>query len=200
MSAPLPILYLDSSVIISYQRGPSDHAYVSAKRIFEEEIGGKKAIGLVSLLALMEIVDVIRKRVTERTNKQTLNSMDDQTRAFYIKSESDKQIKILINALTSMEKQGFINFADFTPLDLKKIMDNVYNYSKNYFGEVRKFNQCSFCRRPYENFGYKGLGWIDLMHSFLAVGLCADKIITADKSFSNLRLDTKFSSLKIVII
>lgn len=200
MSSLPPIKYLDSSVIISYQRGPSDHAYPSAKRIIEEEIGGKKAVGLVSLLTLMEIIDVIRKRITERTNKLTLENMTEQTRNFFIKSESDKQIKILINALTSMERQKLIAFADFTPLDLKKIMDNVYDYSRNYFGEIRKFSTCSICRRQHESFSYKGLGWIDIMHSFLAIGLCADELITADKSFSFLRTDSKFSSLKIVII
>lgn len=187
-------------MIISYQRGPSDPAYPAAKQIFEAEIGGKKAVGLISMLSLMEIIDVMRKRITERTNKVTLDGMDESTRNYFVKGETDKQIKILIASLTSMEKQKLIAFADFTAIDLKKVMDDVYSYSKNYFGQVRKFYQCSICRKPYESFSYKGLGWIDIMHSYLALGLCADELVTGDKSFSILRTDAKFSSLKIVII
>jgi len=115
-----PIEYLDSSIVVSYVLGPTDRHYADAKQIIEQDIMKKQIIGLVSMLALLEIIDVIRHRVTERTNKATLDPMDKKTRKSYIKTESDKKISDLVNVLTQMENQGYVIFADFTPLDLKK--------------------------------------------------------------------------------
>jgi hypothetical protein len=196
----LPLCYLDSSVILSYQIGPADHAYADAKNVFEVDIGGGATIGVVSLLTLMEIIDVIRKRVTERSNKLLLDAMVETRRNEFIKSETEARIKTLINNLTAMEKRGLLIFADFTPLDLKQVMDDVFTFSKGYFGMVKKYYHCGICRTPHESYSYKGLGWIDLMHAFLAIGLCVDSLVTADKSFSALSTDNRFSSINIEII
>jgi predicted nucleic acid-binding protein len=195
-----PIRYLDSSIVVSYALGPTDYHYANAKQIIEKDIMKKRTIGLVSTLVLLEIIDVIRHRVTERTNKATMNHMDENTRKSYIKTESDKKITDLVNVLTQMENQGYVIFADFTPLDLKQIMDNVYVYSKKYFGLIRKYFRCRFCRSFFEHYSYRGLGWIDVMHAFLALELCADGFTTADKSFKDLQTDPQFSELPIAII
>lgn len=194
------LCYLDSSVILSYQIGPADHAYADAKNVFEVDIGGGATIGVISLLTLMELGDVIRKRVTQRSNKLLLDAMIESRRNEFIKSETKTRIKALINSLTVMEKRGLVIFADFSPLDLKQIMEDVFEFSKDYFGVVRKYYNCGVCRSPHESYTYKGLGWIDLMHAFLAVELCVDSLITADKSFSTLTSDSKFNGLNIEII
>jgi len=196
----LPIEYIDSSILVSYQLGPTDRFYQTAKEIMEKDILGKQIIGLISMLTLLEVIDVIRHRITERTNKVTLDLMDEPSKNLYVRTETEKKIKEMIDILTLMESQGFIVFADFTPLDLKQIMSDVYDYSRNYFGMVRKYFNCQICHNPLEHYSYKGLGWIDLLHAFLAVGLFADGLITADKGFGHLSTDQKFSGLKITVI
>jgi hypothetical protein len=100
-----------------------------------------------------------------------------------------------------MEEQNLIIFADLTPLDLKKIMRDVYDYSKSYFGIAQKYtSRCRSCNASFERYSYKGLGWIDLMHAFLAIGFYVDGFITADKSFASLSNDPKFSNLQITIV
>jgi predicted nucleic acid-binding protein len=195
-----PLKYLDSSIIVSYQLGPTDRFYSQAKRIIEVETKQRRLTGLVSMLTLMEVIDVIRRRVTERTGRATLDALDDPSKNSCVKAESDRKIKGLIQVLTQMEEQGLVLFGDFTPLDLKNIMNDVYSYSKTYFGMVKKYFMCQVCKATFEHYSYKGLGWIDLMHAFLALGFFADGLITADRSFAHLSADSKFSSLVITVI
>jgi hypothetical protein len=196
----LPIKYLDSSIIVSYALGPTDRFYTHAKQIIENDILKKQTIGLVSMLTLLECIDVIRYRIAERTSKAFLDSMDENARTPYIKTECDRKIKNLINVLTQMENQGHVMFADFTPLDLKQIMTDVYDYSKAYFVMITKYLRCKICRNLFEHYTYKGLGWIDLLHAFLALELFADGVITADKSFGDILSDPRFARLQITII
>lgn len=196
----LPIEYFDSSIIVSYALGPADRFYVKAKQIIEEDVMKKQIVGLVSMLTLLETIDVIRYRVAEKTDRATLDSMDGSMRNSYIRTESDNKIKALITVLTQMENQGYIIFSDFTPLDLKQIMNNVYDYSKAYFGMIKKYFRCRICRNPFERYSYKGLGWIDVMHAFIALELCADGFLTADKSFGHFLSEPKFAGLQITII
>ncbi|MGA2308137.1 MAG: hypothetical protein ABSG57_01145 [Candidatus Bathyarchaeia archaeon] len=196
----LPVKYLDSSIILSYQLGPTDRFYNDARRIIEDDIMKKKIIGLVSMLTLMEVIDVIRRRVTERTDKSKLDLLDTISQNLYLKGESDTKIKDLLQVLTQMEDQGLILFSDFTPVDLKQMMKDVYDYSKDYFGIAKKYYRCQICNGSFEHYTYKGLGWIDLVHAFLALGFFADGLITADKSFAHLSSDPKFGSIEITVI
>jgi predicted nucleic acid-binding protein len=196
----LPIKYLDSSVLVAYQLGPTDRYYKDAKRIIEDEITNKRLTGLISMLTLMEVIDVLRRRVTERTNKATLDPLDDASKNQYLKGESETKIKNLIQVLTQMEKQGLILFGDFTPVDLRQIMKDTYDCTRGYFGAAKKYYKCQICRSSFEHYSYRGLGWIDMLHAFLALGFFADGLITADESFADLSTDPRFSSFDITII
>lgn len=195
-----PIEYLDSSIIVAYILGPNDPFYKSAKNILENDIINGTTVGLISMLSLLEIIDVIRKRVTERTNRKLLDSMNEANKKSYIKAESESKISELIDTLTIMEEKGYIIFADFTAIDLKQIVNRIYSYSKAYFGNISKSYFCRICRTPFESYSYRGLGWIDLMHAYLALNLCADGFMTADKSFKDLTIDSDFSNLKFTIL
>ena len=192
--------YFDSSIIISYLLGSKDRFYNQVKYIFEKKIKNKEMIGLISKLTLLETIDVIKRRIVERTDKSILDEFTDEERKSYLKSIIDEKIKDFIDILTRMEHKKYIVLADFTMVDLKQIINEAYNYSLKYFGDIKRYSRCMICRNNYEHYSYKGLGWIDFTHILLAINLAADEFITADKSFKDLKNDPEFRDIEIKII
>jgi len=177
--------YMDAGVLVAYGLGHVDVHYPNAKRIIDEITEGKYR-GVISVLSLLETMDVIRKRLVSQTPKDFLDARSDLQRKEFIRQESEKRYNALIDNLTKAAKAKKIIIVDFDGVNIAEVLTICNDLLSNNFGDIRFFNRCWLCRRRYDHYEYKGIGPVDAMHFDLAKRIHCDLFITTDKGFSGL--------------
>jgi predicted nucleic acid-binding protein len=163
----------------------------SLKRIEE----GSDA-ALVSTLVLLEVIEVIRKRIPENEGYTGLTS----TAIKEIKTKIDEKIREFIDKITKLSQQKKAKIVDPDKL-LKSYFKETLNLLSPNFGEITEFDYCFVCERNTKmRYKYRGLGHYDLQHAINARDCCAKEIVSADKGFSQLRKISEFDSLKVTIL
>lgn len=195
----LNIAYLDAGIWIAYGLGRNDPFYNSAKELLEERLGRDRFVCIVSLLSILESIDTIRRRITERLEYRFLDSLHKNACRDYIKRNTDEKIRDLVIFLTNNEREMKMIFADFERVDLNKIANETYDFEKEYFGIIRKYDTCSRCGQEFPNFSYRGLGFIDVLHLKLAINYHCNRFITTDQYYNHVIDDPEYSSLEFEI-
>ncbi len=193
--------------------GDKDDYFPLCKPLIDNLESGKK-IAVVSYTLLLEVIDTMRKKMPKRTDfsggtREECDSKKpivEQKIIDFIKkiNEYSKARKILIirPRETISEHQSII---------LKKL--------QNYFGYIRVMSVCSQCNEgfvprdsklecpkcnetfePTQKYQYKGLGYVDLEHAYLAKYGKSSTFYTSDTSFKSLSNDPDFKSIKFAII
>jgi len=177
--------YMDAGVLIAYGLGEDDWHYPKAKKVIDDIMEGKYK-GVVSLLSLLETMDVIRKRFVSITSKNVLDRKTDQQRKDYIHRESEKRYIALIDNVTKAAAAKKMLVVDFKGVNIGDVLTKCNDLLTKNFGDIRFFNRCWQCRSRYDHYTYKGVGPIDAMHFDLAKRIPCDLFITTDKGFSGL--------------
>ena len=177
--------YLDAGVLVAYGLGTDDPHYAKAKSVINDITQGKYR-GVVSILSLLETMDVIRKRITNRTPKTVLDRKPEPERKRYVSQESEKRYKELIEDLTGAAKAKKMLLIGFDGVDVGKVLAECNDLLVRNFGEIKPYDMCWQCRNRYEHYEYKGIGPIDAMHFDLAKRISCNLFITTDKGFSSL--------------
>ena len=177
--------YLDAGVLVAYGLGSVDYHYPKAKQVIDEIRKGRYR-GVISVLSLLETMDVIRKRLVSQTPKNFLDTRPYLQRKEYIRQESEKRYSALIDNLTKAVKAGKMFIVDFDGINISDVFAACNSLLSNNFGDIRFLKRCWLCRRSYHRYEYKGLGPVDAMHFDLAKRIPCNLFITTDKSFSGL--------------
>ncbi len=181
----IPKAYLDAGVMVAYGLGPSDRHYQDAKGVIADITKGHLK-GVVSLLSLLETMDVIRKRIVSMTPKNVLDRKTDQQRKEYIEQESEKLYNTLIDNVTKATKANKMFIVDFEGVNIAEVFDICNNMLLKNFGIIRLFNRCFRCGGRYDHYEYKGVGPIDAIHFDLAKRVPCQLFITTDQAFGGL--------------
>jgi predicted nucleic acid-binding protein len=178
------LIYLDSAVWVSYMLADrhKDKADVLFKRALQD---GNKII--VSTLNLLEVVEVIRKRIAEDTKFIGLADMYTQIVANKITAAS----RLFIQKILDLAQQGHLLIID--PLtDLHDYFTSTLQLLIVNFGVIAKSDYCFICdRQTRPRYRYIGVGPHDLQHIINAKECSANEFVTFDKGF--LRLKTLFA-------
>lgn len=177
--------YMDAGVLVAYGLGSVDMHYRKAKQVIDEVTKGKYR-GVVSVLSLLETMDVIRKRLVNQTPRDFLDVRSDLQRKEYIRQESEKRYSALIDNLTKAAKAKKMFIVNFDGVNIAEVLAICNNLLSKNFGDIRFFPRCGLCRMEYEHYEYKGIGPVDAMHFDLAKRVGCDLFITTDKSFGGL--------------
>ncbi|MCW4049204.1 MAG: hypothetical protein NWE89_05645 [Candidatus Bathyarchaeota archaeon] len=200
MNAIPHLAYLDAGIWISYGLGKNDLFYKDSKNLLENRLGKEGLIGIVSILSILESIDAIRRRVTEKEDKDYLDkAYNDDFRRTIIQTQTDAIDKQLAGFLIAQERLTKLIFADFSRVDLNEVINRTYDFEKKYFGIIRKYHRCGKCRRDFENYSYKGLGFIDAMHLHLAQEFHCKKFITTDQYYNHVSNNTEYNHLEFEI-
>ena len=190
------LAYLDAGIWIAYGLGKDDIFYASSKELIENRLGKNKLFGIVSILTVLESIDAIRRRITERTDIKFLdNAYTDVLRRELIRASTEPKIKELATFLVTMERDSKLVFADFKRVDMNNIINETYDFEKGYFGIIRSYSRCGKCKGDYRNYSYKGLGFIDAMHLNLAKEYRCNSFITTDQYYAHVAGDENYSTL-----
>jgi predicted nucleic acid-binding protein len=183
---------LDSSVWIAYLL--KDQGDKADRIIDRLKQGDEKA--LVSTLVILEVMDVMRKRITERENFQGMSATAKQQ----VEAKADAKIREFMDMLTKLAKQGKVAIVD-PDIGLIQYLGKVLGVHQHDFGELLKSDYCPICRAPMSpRYRYKGPGLWDIQHAFNARECTAQEIISFDQGFDQLRGIHQFDALKITVL
>ncbi len=198
----LDIAYMDAGIWVAYGLGGDDKHYDKAKEIVEKVVRGE-LVAIVSLLSLLETMDVIRKRTVQQISNHTIVSLDqknDDERKKLIKKISERKYSTLYECILKAAQSGQMVLVDFKDTDVGDILIDSSRVIWEKFGNIPSFYNCSACRKPYRHYDYKGLGPIDVMHILLAKKVGCNYFYTTDHGFEHLLTDPNFASIQIKII
>jgi hypothetical protein len=181
-----PLAYIESGIWIAIGIGNNDIFYASSKTFINDNIETNKIKGVVSLLSLLEAIQVIRTRITSNTEKIALDFMNDDKRKQYLSNICEEKIKILIQYLRTKEDEKKLFFTDFSIVDLNNVYNESFQFLSDYFGYIPFYPRCGRCYQIYPHYEYKGVGGIDLLHAYLAKECYCSLFVTTDGGFRDL--------------
>jgi len=187
----ISLIYLDSTIWASYILGDrhKDKAEFLFKKIFQDN---NKI--LISTLNLLEVIEIIRRRVIESMPFAGVTPEVQQSIKDCVKEKTEFFMQKVIE-LVRQDKLYLSNptksIDDCLTLTLKLLTDN--------FGTVDTTSHCFICnKKTPERYRYVGVGHYDIQHIIYAKECCADEFITFDKGFLQLK-NFDSSELKITI-
>ncbi len=178
-----PRVYYDSGIIVAVGRGPVDMHHGDVVRILDA-VERSGCQGVTSLLAIMEAVDVTRKRSTE---SYKYRSGSDGERKF-IDRRVHGSVTSLLNDVRDMERRRSLQI-----IRPKRRFSLSLMYAKllEHAGRTAPGIPGRRCR-------YSGVGPYDLEHFALALGAGAKAICTTDAAFAHIAgNDDMFGRIKI---
>ena len=193
MTTTTKLVYLDTAIWASYIIGKSDYHYGFASVIIDKMEKGEYQV-ILSKLAMMETIDVIRKRITQNEKYDTAGLTEAKRNG--IKKIIDGKIAQFIAATTEWEKDSKILMADGTA-SYRDFIHDSFLYILGYWGTIREDWKCGFCKGELKpnRYSYRGLGQYDFQHVRIAKILNADEFVTTDKAFNDLNKTGKFLPL-----
>ena len=178
-----------------------------------KNIENKKIIAAVSHTLILEVLDTMRKKYLKELTFQGILEKNVVQKNFMLKKKCLNFIKTLDEFLTS-RKVSMIDLdyptSEYHDLLLKKF--------QNYFGYIRVMSMCPNCRSIVSRdsrkcskcgktinsikkmYRYKGLGYVDLEHAYMAKHGNVSVFYTSDTSFRSLNNDPYFRPIEFKII
>lgn len=189
--------YLDANVLVSYQVGRDKEPghYPLAEEVFKNIITGKYS-GIISLLTVMETINVFRRIKTEELKQLTITEPAEQIE--YVKNESN----FLYNDLTRklLESHKTIKFEDCRGIAFSNFLPTCLEIAQQYHGKVKTYNNCRQCKSNVTHNVHKAIGPLDILHIFLALALGCKYFITFDKGFLDIVNDSRMKNLEIKVM
>jgi len=150
---------------------------------------------IISTLVILEIIEVIRKRITEKEGYVGLTEPAKRR----IRTKIENKTREFIDKMTKLAHTGKAILAD-PDKSVKDYLQNTLNLCFTCFGDIDHFGYCFICKRQTPmRYRYRGLGYYDLQHAINARECSAEEIMSFDKAFYQLRNIQEFKSLKINI-
>jgi hypothetical protein len=148
---------------------------------------------VISTLVLLEVIDVIRKRVTEKEFYAGLGFAARRA----IESKAQTKIQEFVNKTTRLAAQGKARIVD-PDRGLADYHQETLRLSQPHFGMVDESNQCPVCRRALAlRYKFRGLGHYDIQHAINARDCLANELFSFDKAFSQMSTVGGFASLAV---
>ncbi len=147
---------------------------------------------IVSTLCILEVLDVIKKRICEKEKYAGLN---DQAKAMIVEKINQKSAAF-VNYLIQLEQRQQIKFTD-PAIVLSRYLFDTFRLYKNNFSTNNIICSKQFMEKQYK---FHGLGFYDLQHALNAKECFADEIVTLDKGFNQLKVSKDFANLKINVL
>jgi len=146
---------------------------------------------IISTLCILEVLDVIRKRICEKEEYVGLN---EQARAAIVEKINQKSTAF-VDFLMQLEQRQQVTFTDPATFLSPYLFDTLRLYKNNCsVKDIIRSNQ------SFNQYKFHGLGFYDLQHALNAKECQADELVTLDKGFNQLKDSKDFVNLKINVL
>lgn len=188
-------VYFDSSIWISYFLKEEQNNRVQTVQQLIDQIEEADEVILVSHLVLLEVLEVIRKRITEQEPYTNL----DRTRKEEIKDKVQEKTHLFIKSLSQLMKEHKV--ALISPQEpVETWFNRTYSIFTSSFGDVSTRNYCYDCKRNIPpKYRYRGVGHYDIQHALTAKEFSARDLYTFDRGFAELKNNPEFEGINILI-
>ena len=182
----MSLTYVEASVLTAWALD-SDQQHSRAERIIQEiEAGQIDAI--TSTLAVMEVIDAIRKRVTERS-EYIGSPTNPQTDMSPVKDEIERVITEFLDGLSALACQDKVIWTD-PDSQMNQTLQKAMEILQDTFGpfdQVFKDNRTCYI--------YRGVGQYDVQHALIAQLFGANCLLTFDRGFSKFSIHPHFAGI-----
>jgi predicted nucleic acid-binding protein len=178
------LTYLDSSILAAWVLN-SDRQHAKAETIIQE-IESQQMDAITSSIAIMEVIDAIRRRIAEKSAYQGDPAKQDMSN---VKHEIEEAIKTFLDGLTTLAANDKLILTD-PESPMKEILDEAVDLLCATFGRFEQtFKDSRTC------YVYRGVGQYDVQHALIAKALKADILLTFDRAFSDLASNPIFAGI-----
>lgn len=188
-------VYLDSSIWVSHilQEKRNNRAQ-TVQQLFHQ-IEEDEDVILVSHLVLLEVLEVIRKRITE---SEPYTDLDDNKKK-EIKGKVQKKTSLFLKALSHLIREHRVAL-----IDSQKPVDQWFGMTYSIFisssGDISTHNHYpGGRRRALPKYRYRGVGHYDIQHALTAQEFSARDLHTFDQGFVELEGHQEFEGMKFLI-
>lgn len=189
------LVYFDSSIWVSHFLQEDLNGRAQTVQQLIEQIEKDDEIILVSYLVLLEVLEVMRKRITEREPY----TIFDEDKKKEIKDKVQEKTDIFLESISQLaqdRKVAFINSQE--PLD--KWLTKTYSIFRVSFGDVSTPNYISSGgKKNSPKCHYKGIGHYDIQHALTAKEFFAKDLHTFDQGFAELENYPDFKGIKFCV-
>jgi hypothetical protein len=156
-------------------------------------------IAIVPHLVLLEILDAMHKRLTERfSDAEKFDEIDEQ-KAAEIKKKVMTNIYSSIDLITSLSMEGKVLMIN-PQMPLDDYLAITLELYKPYLGYMEETNSCPQCHQKIApKYRYRGTGFYDFQHAINAKECGAVELHTHDTFFKDFVKLPRFSKLRIII-
>ena len=188
-------VYLDSSIWISHilQEKRNNRAQ-TVQQLFHQ-IEEDEGVILISHLVLLEVLEVIRKRITE--NEPYTDLGDDKKKE--ITDKVQEKTNLFLKALSRLIREHRVAL-----IDSQKPVDQWFKATYSIFvsssGDISAHNYYpDGGRRALPKYQYRGVGHYDIQHALTAQEFSAGDLHTFDQGFVELEGHQEFEGMNFLI-
>lgn len=156
---------------------------------------------LISHLVILEMIEVIRKRIVEKTTVEESNNIysgwwshgiEAKGRISFEKQrEIERKIALviqeamsLIDQLQDEELLAIVN----SNQSIKSYHIGLFAIYQKEFGTIKINDECSRCNvKTHPEYKLKGVGFLDILHGLTACEFSASEIVTFDSYFQRVK-------------
>jgi predicted nucleic acid-binding protein len=182
----MALTYVEASVFVAWALD-FDPFHSRAEQIIRDIDSGKIA-AITSSLSVMEVVDSIRRRITERA-QWVGDPASPRTNVKPVGDEIERVVTQFLDGLTALVLQDKIMWTDpISPmLDVFQDAVDVLLATSGGFGQ--RFKELKTC------YFYRGVGQYDVQHALIAKSFGATNFLSFDQGFSELGSLSDFSGI-----
>ncbi|MFA7073516.1 MAG: hypothetical protein HQP72_05830 [Methanoculleus sp.] len=148
---------------------------------------------LVSHLVLLEVLEVIRKRITQMEQYTSLDDNKKEEIKDKIQEKTNNFIEILYR-LVQEHRVALVNSQESVDTWFKA----TYSIFTTSFGDISTYNSGGKGNNP-PRYRYRGVGHYDIQHALTAKEYSARGLYTFDWGFAELQGNQEFEGIQFVI-
>ena len=193
--------YLDTSLLVPYAIGPSDFFFPQSRVIFSEAQQGKFKL-VVSHFALQETLHTLRRLRLEDLIKrsglvQRQKLIDLVKRKDFVDDAEKKSweaFRKIVDPVTADKVHFEVDGEE--EYDSQLFVNGLASLAKTFGNMLIHSDNCQFCKDDMKcircgnglRFRYRAVNAPDITHTFIAISLRCDELLTADQGFKELQL------------
>jgi len=180
-SSPPERVYVDTNIWFSYvTEGNFDQQFEKSCRVIDDIIRNNNRKAIVSTLVILEMVNIIRNKIAQRTQHLTYG---DTWKTNYMKQEINKYTKAFMDKITKWDSTNKCSITDVsTPV--KDLFSETSKIQQKTFGKIGESGTCNICKGPFQSYFYKGIDHHDIQHALIAKELQVTELVTFDKGYN----------------
>jgi predicted nucleic acid-binding protein len=187
-------IYIDSNVWFSYlTEGQFDREAEKASKIINSIIESSNKIAVINRLIILEVINVIRVRIVQRTQWNGNLSQDFEEQ---LRLKATNFIRKFIDIITKWAKSDKLEIFD-SKMIVSDLLNKTVIIQDKLKGKFMEYDKCKICHRFHNMYNYKGCDHWDIQHAFIASEAKVNSLVTFDKGYEELK--DYFNDFKITI-